>query len=112
MFALLSRAVSAVSTFADVVTKFSATPGFLVLHVVWFAAWLSTGAFGVDPYPFGFLTLVVSLEAIFLSLLILSSQARQAEREQAKVDKEREEIDEDHELLKLIAAELGVISVE
>ncbi len=61
----------------------------LVLHVVWFAAWVSLNAgwiHGVtpfDPFPFPFLMLTVSLEAIFLALFVLASQnrlARQADK--------------------------------
>ena len=36
---------------------------FVYLHVIWFAAWIG---FGVEPYPFGLLTMILSLEAIFL----------------------------------------------
>jgi uncharacterized membrane protein len=63
----------------------SSTP-FLVLHVVWFIVWLpwNIGAFRhfglqpFDPYPFGLLTMVVSLEAIFLSIFVLLAQKREA----------------------------------
>ena len=54
----------------------------LVLHVVWFAAWMTVnvGAIGAvrpfDPFPFPFLTMTVSLEAIFLALFVLASQNR------------------------------------
>ena len=61
----------------------------LVLHVIWFAAWLTVNAGVVpgirpfDPFPFPFLTMTVSLEAIFLALFVLASQnrlARQADK--------------------------------
>ena len=60
----------------------SSTP-FLLMHVLWFAGWIlwNTGHLGFapfDPYPFGFLTLVVSLEAIFLSIFVLMSQKRES----------------------------------
>ncbi len=60
----------------------SSTP-FLVTHILWFAAWISwnSGVFGLrafDPFPFGLLTLVVSLEAIFLSILVLMAQGRES----------------------------------
>jgi uncharacterized membrane protein len=50
---------------------------------VWFAAWIcwNSGVFGLrdfDPFPFGLLTLVVSLEAIFLSIFVLMAQGREA----------------------------------
>lgn len=61
----------------------------LVLHVVWFGAWVTVNAGVVrgvrpfDPFPFPFLTMTVSLEAIFVALFVLASQnrlARQAEK--------------------------------
>jgi uncharacterized membrane protein len=54
----------------------------LVLHVLWFGAWVSVNAGVVggirpfDPFPFPFLTMTVSLEAIFLALFVLASQNR------------------------------------
>ena len=56
----------------------------LILHVVWFASWvaLNVGVFRAvrpfDPFPFPFLTMTVSLEAIFLALFVLASQNRLA----------------------------------
>jgi uncharacterized membrane protein len=67
---------------ADLVARVAGSTPFIILHVVWFALWtiLNTGMIsGVepwDPFPFSFLTLVVSLEAIFLSLLVLMAQNR------------------------------------
>ena len=54
-----------------------------MFHVGWFAAWIlvNTGAVGIrpfDPFPFGLLTLVVSLEAIFLSIFVLMAQSRES----------------------------------
>ena len=71
---------------ADALTAFSGSITFVYLHVGWFVLWLlaNRGAFGsrfvFDPFPFGLLTLVVSLEAIFLSTFVLISQNRQAAR--------------------------------
>jgi len=68
---------------ADHVARFAGQPLFLALHVAWFGLWITVnllpGSRHFDPYPFTFLTLVVSLEAIFLSAFILSSQNRAAE---------------------------------
>jgi uncharacterized membrane protein len=67
---------------ADKITTFAGSTPFLLLHVVWFCAWvivnvgLIPGIHPFDPFPFSFLTLVVSLEAIFLTLLVLMSQNR------------------------------------
>jgi uncharacterized membrane protein len=68
---------------ADRLNELASSPRFLLVHVLWFGTWIlwNTGAFGLepfDPYPFGFLTLVVSLEAIFLSIFILMAQKRES----------------------------------
>ena len=54
---------------------------FIVIHLIWFAAWIylnmrSHGRAAFDPFPFALLTMIVSLESIFLSLFILMSQSR------------------------------------
>jgi uncharacterized membrane protein len=68
----------ALDRLADRVSEFCGSTLFLWVHVLWFTAWigcnLALGHKGFDPYPFTFLTLVVSLEAIFLSSFILISQ--------------------------------------
>lgn len=76
---------------ADAITSFSGRMIFAYVHIVWFAAWilLNTGRFGVavfDPFPYGLLTMVVSLEAIFLSTFVLISQNRQAEETERRAD--------------------------
>jgi uncharacterized membrane protein len=68
---------------ADRLTSLAASTAFLVLHVVWFLVWIpwNLGWFGFrpfDPYPFGFLTMVVSLEAIFLTIFVLMAQKRES----------------------------------
>jgi uncharacterized membrane protein len=60
---------------------------------VWFGAWIlwnTTGARRFDPFPFGLLTMVVSLEAIFLSVFVLLSQNRQAAKDRVRADIEYE----------------------
>ncbi len=69
----------------DAVTSFAGSLSFVYLHIGWFALWvtLNIGAFGVaafDAFPFGLLTLIVSLEAIFLSTFVMITQNRQAAR--------------------------------
>ncbi|HSE38169.1 MAG TPA: DUF1003 domain-containing protein [Blastocatellia bacterium] len=64
---------------ADLLTRFSGSMAFVYLHTIWFGIWigLNTGLLGsraFDPFPFSLLTLVVSLEAIFLSTFVLISQ--------------------------------------
>lgn len=72
--------------FADWITAWSGSMGFLFIHLAWFGGWivcnmgLVPGVKPFDPYPFGLLTMVVSLEAIFLATLVLISQNRQAQQ--------------------------------
>lgn len=79
---------------ADGLSAFSGTFTFLLLHAVWFAAWMAINLGWVrsvhpfDPFPFGLLTMVVSLEAIFLSCFVLISQSRQAAKERIRSDVE------------------------
>jgi uncharacterized membrane protein len=66
---------------ADTITSLSGRMGFVHVHIVWFLLWilLNTGRVGVqafDPFPYGLLTMIVSLEAIFLSTVVLISQNR------------------------------------
>ena len=76
---------------ADVITSFSGRMIFAYVHIVWFAVWilLNTGSFGVrpfDPFPYGLLTMVVSLEAIFLSTFVLISQNRLSQEAEHRAD--------------------------
>jgi uncharacterized membrane protein len=76
---------------ADAITSFSGRMVFAYVHVAWFVAWvlLNTGRFGVpafDPFPYGLLTMVVSLEAIFLSTFVLISQNRMGEDTERRAD--------------------------
>jgi uncharacterized membrane protein len=74
--------LSAIENIAVRVTTFAGSTPFLVFHVLWFTGWILTNSGAIpgitpfDPFPFSFLTLVVSLEAIFLTLLVLMSQNR------------------------------------
>lgn len=66
---------------ADTITDFSGRMYFVYFHLAWFAIWIviNLGLFGIepfDPFPFGLLTMIVSLEAIFLSAFVLISQNR------------------------------------
>jgi uncharacterized membrane protein len=66
---------------ADVITDFSGRMYFVYFHIVWFGIWIliNLGFFGIqpfDPFPFGLLTMIVSLEAIFLATFVLISQNR------------------------------------
>ena len=80
---------------ADWIAWFSGSMPFLMVNAVWFAIWIvintiDTGLRRFDPYPFGLLTMIVSLEAIFLSCFVLVSQNRQAEKDRVRSDIEYE----------------------
>jgi CRP/FNR family cyclic AMP-dependent transcriptional regulator len=92
---------------ADTIAEFSGTVAFLMINVVWFGAWLlwnepwvSGAAF--DPFPFGLLTMIVSLEAIFLSIFVLISQNRQA-------SKDRIAAEIDHQVNTKAEIEIGLV---
>jgi len=84
--------LTAVQRAADWVAAFSGSISFLVLHVLLFAAWIGWNVLlpPFDPYPFGLLTMAVSLEAIVLSVLVLLSQNRQAAKDHIHSDIEYE----------------------
>ena len=68
---------------ADALNCVASSTPYLVAHVVWFAVWIpwNLGWLGLrefDPYPFGLLTMIVSLEAIFLSIFVLMAQQRES----------------------------------
>jgi len=95
---------------ADLITTFSGSMQFVYLHVIWFTVWivLNVTIVRFDPYPFGLLTLVVSLEAIFLSTFVLLSQNREAARQdlRSEIDFETNVLSE--VWLEAVAARLGI----
>jgi uncharacterized membrane protein len=64
---------------ADGITAFAGSMVFVYVHILWFAFWI---ALPVEAYPFGLLTMIVSLEAIFLSTFVMISQNRADQRRQ------------------------------
>jgi CRP/FNR family transcriptional regulator, cyclic AMP receptor protein len=83
---------TAVQKAADWIAEFSGSISFLVLHIVIFTAWIVLnlgwipGVPVFDPFPYGLLTMSVSLEAIFLSVFVLLSQNRQAAKDRIRAD--------------------------
>ena len=78
---------------ADFIAAFSGSMSFLVGNGVWFFAWIVYNTTGpverhFDPFPFGLLTMIVSLEAIFLSCFVLISQNRLASKDRLRADVE------------------------
>lgn len=68
---------SGLDRLSDRVSNFAGSSSFLLIHVAWFSGWIimnTTARRPVDPYPFTFLTFLVSLEAIFLTSFVLISQ--------------------------------------
>ena len=87
---------------ADRITTFSGSMRFVWLHAIWFACWIGLG---VEAYPYGLLTMIVSLEAIFLSTFVMISQNRMDAKRQATADLQwqtvREEDKQNRQLLEL-----------
>jgi uncharacterized membrane protein len=83
---VLEAVMRAQDRVADKITTFAGSLNFVYLHSVWFGIWvlLNVGILGAslefDKFPFGLLTMIVSLEAIFLSTFVMVSQNRQAAR--------------------------------
>ncbi len=93
---MVEQGVTPIQRLADSLAAFSGTFSFLMVHAVWFALWIGANV-GLlpfmhvfDPFPFGLLTMIVSLEAIFLSCMVLISQSRQAAKERIRSDAEYE----------------------
>ena len=78
-----ARAENLQNRIADRITRFAGSMAFVYLHILWFGAWI---VFGVEHYPYGLLTMIVSLEAIFLSTFVMISQNRADARRQALAD--------------------------
>ncbi len=82
-----------VERLADWIAAFSGSMSFLFLNALWFGLWIWLNVSGVwrfDPYPFGLLTMIVSLQAIFLSIFVLLAQNRQAAKDRVRDDLEYE----------------------
>jgi uncharacterized membrane protein len=96
------RAQNVQNRIADRITAFAGSMRFVYLHMAWFGLWIGLG---VEKYPYGLLTMIVSLEAIFLSTFVMISQNRADAKRQVIANLEwktvREEDEQNRELLKL-----------
>jgi uncharacterized membrane protein len=96
------RAESVQNRSADQITAFAGSMWFVYIHIVWFSCWIG---FGVEKYPYGLLTMIVSLEAIFLSTFVMISQNRADAKRQVIADQQwqtvKEEDKQNQELLTL-----------
>lgn len=91
---------TAVQRVADWIAEFSGSLSFLFLHILWFFFWILLNTHwaqtidipwvqaltGFDPFPYGLLTMTVSLEAIVLSVFVLLSQSRQVAKDKIRGD--------------------------
>ena len=87
---------------ADSITAFSGSMLFVYVHILWFGLWIGLG---VEKYPFGLLTMIVSLEAIFLSTFVMISQNRADAKRQVIANEQwttvKAESEQNDELLRL-----------
>lgn len=95
-----ARAASIQNRIADVITRFAGSMAFVYFHIIWFAVWIICG---IEGYPYGLLTMIVSLEAIFLSTFVMISQNRADFKRQAAADQQWKMVqEEDAQNVKLI----------
>jgi uncharacterized membrane protein len=96
------RAASVQNRIADQITSFAGSMWFVYIHIIWFTCWI---ALGVEKYPYGLLTMIVSLEAIFLSTFVMISQNRADAKRQVIADQQwqtvKEEDKQNEQLLEL-----------
>jgi uncharacterized membrane protein len=103
------RAANLQNRIADRITAFAGSMAFVYISIVWFACWIG---FGVEKFPYGLLTMIVSLEAIFLSTFVMISQNRADAKRQVVADQQwhvvqeedrqnRELLDLSHQILEL-----------
>jgi uncharacterized membrane protein len=88
------RAEDAQDRIADAITRFAGSMTFVYVHIIWFASWIG---FGVEAYPYGLLTMIVSLEAIFLSTFVMISQNRADAKQQVVADQQWKTVQEEDE---------------
>ena len=95
------RAEAVQNRIADKITTFAGSMLFVYLHIIWFGCWIG---FGVEEYPYGLLTMIVSLEAIFLSTFVMISQNRADAKRQVIADEQWRTVqEEDHQNKELLA---------
>ena len=89
--------------FADLAAHVAGTTWFLVFHAIWFLSWI---LFKVESFPYGLLTMIVSLESILLSGLILSATDRESERDRQVMNRDLRISKETQKLLQHMHEEL------
>ena len=86
------RAQSVQNRIADQITTFAGSMWFVYIHIIWFSCWIGLG---VEKYPYGLLTMIVSLEAIFLSTFVMISQNRADAKRQVVADLQWQTVQEE-----------------
>jgi uncharacterized membrane protein len=101
---------------SDWTAEISASPWFLITHAIWWACWI---IFKVEPFPYGLLTMILSLEAIILSALLLSSSNREGDvekkiaRKDLSISKETNwMVEEIHEIIRDLQEDVRVLREE
>jgi uncharacterized membrane protein len=103
------RAEAAQNRIADRITAFSGSMLFIYIHIIWFGCWIG---FRVEDYPFGLLTMIVSLEAIFLSTFVLISQNRADAKRQVIANEQWKMVQqEDKQNLELLALSRHILEL-
>jgi uncharacterized membrane protein len=87
-----ARASYTQNRIADRITTFAGSMAFVYIHIIWFGCWIG---FGVEAYPFGLLTMIVSLEAIFLSTFVMISQNRADAKREVIADQQWRTVQEE-----------------
>ena len=99
---LTQRAENVQNRIADTITRFAGSMAFVYVSIIWFGLWIGLR---VEKYPYGLLTMIVSLEAIFLSTFVMISQNRADAKRQVIADQQwqtvKEEDKQNEELLSL-----------
>jgi uncharacterized membrane protein len=101
---LLKKIEKVTESIADWSAHAFGTPWFLIVHAAWFTLWIT---FNVEPFPYGLLTMIVSLEAILLSGLILSATDRESERDRQVMNRDLRISKETQKLLEHVHEELA-----
>ena len=108
------RAANVQNRIADAITAFAGSMWFVYIHVVWFILWLKVEPFK-DVFPYGLLTMIVSLEAIFLSTFVMISQNRADVKRQILADHQWEMIqaeEQQNEQLLALSKQLVALTTE
>jgi uncharacterized membrane protein len=103
------RAQSVQNRIADRITAFAGSMTFVYIHIAWFGCWIG---FGVEDYPYGLLTMIVSLEAIFLSTFVMISQNRADAKRQLIADQQWQTVKkEDRQNEELLALSRQILDI-